>query len=123
MTPGRTVEMSRECPGSTPKLPSVPGTTTMSTASDSSSLSGETSSNCTLSAIAVLPPFGSGRLSRHLARLGDRLVDGADHVESALRHVVVIAGDDAIEALDGVFEADQHAGRAGEHFGDMEGLR
>src|SRR5271166_1554659 len=99
MTPGRTVEMSSEWPGSTPKLPSVPGTTTMSTASESSSFSGETSSNCTLSAIAWSPSVRLlvGGLGRHPARLVDRLLDLADHVEGALRQVVVFAGDDALE--------------------------
>ena len=52
MIPGRTVEMKSAWPGSTPKLPSSPGTTTMATSSESSSFSGETSSNLTLSAIA-----------------------------------------------------------------------
>src|SRR5688572_5215815 len=51
MTPGRTVEMRRAWPGSTPKSPSVPGTTTDSTSAENSKRSGETSSNLTVSAI------------------------------------------------------------------------
>src|SRR6185437_3451718 len=98
MTPGRTVEMNSAWPGSTPKSPSPPGTTTIPTASESSSFSGETSSNCSLSAI------GSARLARHLARLLDRFLDRADHVEGALRQIVMLAGDDALEAFDRVLE-------------------
>src|SRR5262245_21788561 len=51
ITPGRTVEMRRAWPGSTPKSPSVPGTTTDSTSAENSKRSGETSSNLTVSAI------------------------------------------------------------------------
>src|SRR5919199_2929852 len=98
MTPGRTVEISSEWPASTPKLPSPPGTTTMSTGSESSRRSGETSSNWNFSAIDRVPRGGSGGLGRHLARLLDRLLDGADHVEGRLRHVVVLAADDTAEA-------------------------
>src|SRR5665213_1176362 len=118
MMPGRTVEMSSACPGSTPKLPSPPGTTTMATSSESSSFSGDTSSNFTLSAIG----FPLRRLGGHLLGLGDGLVDGADHVKGALGQIVVIAGDDALEGLDGVLELDEDARRAGEDFGDVEGL-
>src|SRR5690606_32706923 len=116
MVPGRTVAIRGACRGMTPKSPSVPGTTTISTGLASSSRSGETSSNSIVSAI------GSGRLGRHAAGLLDRLVDRADHVEGRFRQVVVVAGDDALEALDGVFQADQLAGRAREDLGDEEGL-
>src|SRR5438067_13577182 len=111
IVPGRIVEISGECPGSTPKLPSVPGTTTISTSVETSSRSGETSSNCTRSGI------GSGRFRRHLVRLLDGRLDRADHVERGFWHLVIFAGDDALEALDRVFEVDEHAGRAGEDFG------
>src|SRR5258708_23597172 len=121
MMPGRTAEMKRAWPGSTPKYPSVPGTTTISTSSERSSFSGETSSNLTLSAIPV--PRRSGGLGGHLARLLHRLLDGAHHVEGALGHVVVLAGDDALEGLDGVLELDEDAGRSREDLGDVEGLR
>ena len=49
VTPERSVEIMGVCRGKTPKSPSVPGTTTISTSSDSKSRSGETSSNSTLS--------------------------------------------------------------------------
>ncbi len=47
------------------------------------------------------------RLRRQLLALLDRLFDGADHVEGGFREVVVLAGDEALEALDGVFERDE----------------
>src|SRR6516164_3527568 len=50
-------------------------------------------------------------------------LDGADHVEGGLRQMVVLALAQALEAADGVGKLDEHAGRAGEHFGDMERLR
>src|SRR5579884_826669 len=118
MIPGRIVEISGACPARTPKLPSLPGTTTMSTICDSKSRSGVTSSNSKRSGIGPSRRFGG-----HAARLLDRLLDRADHVEGALRQFVVIAGDDPLEPLDRVFEVDEHAGGAGEHLGDMEGLR
>ena len=63
-----------------------------------------------------------GRLGGELLGLGDRLVDGADHVEGRLRQIVVFAGDDALECLDRVLELHEHARGAGEHFGDVERL-
>ena len=39
-----------------------------------------------------------------------------------LRQVVVLAGDDALEGLDGVLELHEHARRAGEDLGDVERL-
>src|SRR5262245_54618969 len=65
----------------------------------------------------------SGRLGGELAALLDRLLDGADHVERRLRQMVVLAFAQALEALDRVGEIDEHAGRAGEHLGDVERLR
>src|SRR5258708_40235758 len=53
----------------------------------------------------------------------DRLVDGADHVEGGFGQVIVFAFAQALEAADGVGEVDEHARRAGEHFGDVERLR
>src|SRR5436309_1365228 len=47
IVPGRIVEISGEWPGRTPKFPSVPGTTTISTSRETSSRSGVTSSNWT----------------------------------------------------------------------------
>src|SRR5262245_12928428 len=62
-----------------------------------------------------------GRL-RQLLGLGDRLFDGADHVERLLRQVVVIAVAQALEALDGVGDRHELAGRTREHLGDVERL-
>src|SRR5215472_2513586 len=104
-----------------PKFPSVPGTTTISTMSESSRRSGVTSSNWTRSGIELYP--ASGGLRRHLLRLGDGVLDRADHVEGAFRQIVVISADDALKAFDRVFEIDKHARTAGEHLGDKEGLR
>src|SRR6185369_2373762 len=87
----------------------------MSASSARTSFAGVTSSNCTLSAML-------GRGLRHLARLLDRVLDGADHVEGGLGEVIVLAGANALEALDGVLEVDEDARAAGEDFGDVEGL-
>src|SRR6266700_2025888 len=162
IVPGRIVEISGEWPGRTPKLPSLPGTTTISTSAETMSRSGVTNSNWTRSAIIHLcHPVGlqptdlirgegrgpsrrarvggtmgpglrrggnpngwaSGRFRRHLAGLVDGLLDRPDHVERGFGHLVILAGDDPLETLDRVFEGDKDAGAAGEHFGDMEGLR
>src|SRR5579875_3269661 len=125
MTPGRTKERSGACFGRAPKFPSLPGTTTISTSSDSRSRSGLTSSKRSFSAMALLPlsRSGLGRLGRHLLRLLDGFLDGADHVEGRFGHVVVFAFDDALEALDGVLELHEHPWRSGEDLGYVEGLR
>src|SRR3954447_18586188 len=60
------------------------------------------------------------RLGREALRLFDRLLNGAHHVEGGLRQVVVLTLDQALEALDGVLQRDELAGRAGEHLGDEE---
>src|SRR4051812_47699246 len=57
-------------------------------------------------------PFALRRFRGELLALVDRLLDGADHVEGSLRQVVVLAVDQALEALDGVGEVDELAGRA-----------
>jgi hypothetical protein len=53
----------------------------------------------------------------------DRFLDGADHVEGGFGQVVVLAGGEALEALDGVGELDELARRAGEDLGHEERLR
>ena len=67
--------------------------------------------------------IGLRRLGGEALGLLDGFLDGADHVEGRLREVVVLAFDEALEALDRVGERDELAGRAGEDFGDEEGLR
>ena len=57
LTPGRMVESKGECLGRTPKSPSLPGTTTMSTDSEKSSFSGDTNSNSTFSSAMFQKPF------------------------------------------------------------------
>src|ERR1700694_254802 len=70
------------------------------------------------------PSFAHSRRFRgELLALLDRLLDGADHVKGVLRQVVVLALAQALEAADRIGEVDEHAGRAGEHLGHMEGLR
>src|SRR6476620_933861 len=70
------------------------------------------------------PTSGSlGDLGGEFLGLGYRLLDGADHVEGLLWQMVVLAVAEPLEALDGVGEVDELAGRAGEHFGDVERLR
>src|SRR6516164_11129661 len=121
MVPGRIDEISGAWPGRALKFPSVPGTTTISTISESSRRSGVTSSNCRRSGIDFY--LTSGRFCRHLLSLRECFVDGADHVEGALGQVVMITGDNALEALDRLFEVDEHPGGTGEYFGDEKGLR
>ena len=63
-----------------------------------------------------------------LCRLGQLLslfyglVDRPDHVESLFRQVIVIAINQALESFDCIFDGDEFARRAGEHFRHMEGL-
>src|SRR3954471_21749424 len=63
------------------------------------------------------------RFRSELLALFDRLFDGAYHVESLLRQVVVLAFAKPAKTLDGVGEVDELARRPGEHFGDEERLR
>ena len=62
-------------------------------------------------------------LGRELLGLLDGLLDGADHVEGSLGEMVIGALAESLKGLNGVGEIDEFAGRAGEHFGHMEGLR
>ena len=64
----------------------------------------------------------SALLRQGLGFLG-RFFDPADHVERLLGQVIVLAGDDGLEAPDGVLQGDDLAILAGEHLGDVEGLR
>src|SRR6266705_2689143 len=122
IVPGRIVEISGEWPGRTPKLPLLPGTTTISTSAETMSRSGVTNSNWTRSAIIhlchpvglqptdLIRGEGRGPSRRHLAGLVDGLLDRPDHVERGFGHLVILAGDDPLETLDRVFEGDKDAG-------------
>ena len=56
-------------------------------------------------------------------RLGERFVDRADQVERLLRHAVVLAVGDFLEAADGLVDRDVLAFEAGELRRDEERLR
>src|SRR5829696_5942246 len=109
--------------------PSVAGSMTASTSPENSTRSGATSSNwkVAIDGSTCRPCLagrgGSRRLGCEALGLLDRLLDGADHVEGGLGKVVVLALDQALEALDGVLEGDELAGGAGEDLGDEERLR
>src|SRR5207237_10173166 len=64
-----------------------------------------------------------GRFSSQLLALLDGFFDGADHIEGGFRQVIVLAFADRAEALDGVGEIDELAGRTGEDCSDVERLR
>src|SRR5687768_18337471 len=74
---------------------------------------------------SALPAFPVANLTSgrpcELLRLLDRFLDGAHHVERLFGQMVVVAGDDALEALDRVLKRDENARRAGEDFRDVEG--
>src|SRR5438093_935143 len=118
-------------PGSTPKYPSLPGTTTSSTVSATTRRVGVTTSSLRRS--ATTPPraasWRSGRSSqalRHLAQLLGllrRLADVAHHVERLLGEVVVLALDDLLEALHGLGQLHVAPLRPGEGLGDEHRLR
>ena len=98
------------------------GTSTAWAAPLNSTLSGDTSSKWKV--VGINPPGREAlSLGRQFLGLLDRLLDGADHVEGGLGQIVVLAFDDAFEALDGVFDLHLHARGAGEHRRDVEGLR
>ena len=56
-------------------------------------------------------------------RLLDRFLDRADHVEGGLGQVVILASHRPLKPLIVSSSSTELAGRAGEHFGDEEGLR
>ena len=51
--------------------------------------------------------------------LGGHLVNVADHVEGDLGEVIVLAGQDGLEARDCLVNGDKFAGVVGEHLGDL----
>src|SRR5690606_19916608 len=62
-------------------------------------------------------------LRLELLRAFGGFVDRADHVERLLGQVIVLAVHDGLEALDRVLQRHVLAGRAGEHFRNVERLR
>ena len=54
--------------------------------------------------------------------LGGHLVNVANHVEGHLGKVIVLAGQDGLEARDGLVNGDKLARVVGEHLSDLEGL-
>src|SRR6185436_17113140 len=99
-----------------PRSPSEPCATTSSTSPEKIASSALTISQCTLMPICLDP-------RSELLRLLGRFLDRADHVERLLGQVIVLAGDDALEACDRVLDRHVLPGAAGEHLGDEEGLR
>src|SRR6185312_3647920 len=98
-----------------PRSPSLAATNTALASPANSSPSVLTMSTWMvgLSAIVLLQRLG----------LGHRFLDVADHVEGLLGQRVELAGDDALEAADGVLERHDLAILPGEHLGNVEGLR
>ena len=52
--------------------------------------------------------------------LGNNLVNIADHVESNLGQVIVLASQDLLESRDGLGDGDKFARIAGENFSDLK---
>src|SRR5690606_10793821 len=67
--------------------------------------------------------FSLRGLGSHFLGFGFGFLDRANHVECRFGQVVVFAIDNRAEAFDRVFKLHEHARRAGEDFGHMEGLR
>src|SRR5512143_3532635 len=91
----------------------MPGQTTSSTSSLTTRLSGVTISRMSFSMLCLYAGL-LGPLEHH--------VDAADHVEHLLRYRVVVAGDDALEALDRIRQGDVLAGGARKGLGHEERL-
>src|SRR5881397_1415763 len=102
------------CPGRTPKYPWLPGMTTSSAVSATTSRVG-----VAISSVRRSATLGA---RRELLRFVHRLADVADHVEGLLGQLVVLAVDDLSEALDGVRELYVPPLRAGERLGDEHRL-
>src|SRR3954466_13540976 len=88
-----------------PSSPASPGRTTNSASPEKIAFSALTTSTWMVAAAILL-------LER--LRLLERFLDRADHVERLLGQRVALAVDDHLEALDGVFERNVFARRAGE---------
>src|SRR4051812_17917866 len=118
--PGRSAATIGKWPGRTPNSPCTLGAVTSSTVSASARPFGVTISSSILSAILLL------RLLHEVDGLGLHLLDVADEVEGLLRVlliIVVLAGEDFLEARDRLLQRDIFARRARELRGDEERLR
>ena len=71
----------------------------------------------------LLKRFQLSGLRHHFFAFFDGLLDRAYHVERGFWQIIILAFDNAFEALDRIFDGDEHARRAGENFGDVEWLR
>src|SRR5215469_2344945 len=116
-SPGLSSDSSGACRGATPMSPSEAGANTIAASPEKICPSALTMSTWMVCCSAMTGPL----LQR--LRLGDRLVDGADHVEGLLRQRIELAADDALEAADRLVERDDLAVLSGEHLGDVERLR
>src|SRR5262249_60902667 len=114
-----------------PKSPTAPGIAPGLTSSENRGFADETRAKWKVAISSRLiadhmrrAPMNapSGGLRRELLALVDCLLDGADHVERRFRQVIVFSLAQSFESADGIGKLDEHAGRAGEHFGHMEGL-
>ena len=117
--PGRRVVMTGAWPGMAVSAPPAPGICTEVALPETMRASGETRSNCMVSAISA--PYAAA--AAIFSGLGDHVFDAPDHVEGRFGQVVVFSRDDGLERPDRVLERHLHAGRAGEDFRHVEGLR
>src|SRR5215813_179145 len=118
--PALSVATSGACRARTPISPAAPGTTSISASpsnADPSGVTSETENFGCPSAMALGRDLrrGPGRL----VGLLDRLLDAADHVERGLGELVMVAGDDLLEAADRVLQLHVRACGAGEHLGHV----
>src|SRR5579871_3337803 len=105
-----------------PSSPCEPGRNTWVASPAKISPSALTMSTWMVSAIARsagAQQSASGEALRFL----DGLFDATDHVEGLLGQVIVLTGDDGLEAADRVLQRHDLAVLAGEHLGHVEGLR
>src|SRR5206468_7805651 len=100
--------------GRMPSSPFSPGSATNFASPEKTCSSAETTSTWIVAMAAPL---------LDLLGLLEDVVDSADHVESLLGQVVALAVDNHLEAADGFLQRHVLAGRAGEDFSHVEGLR
>src|SRR5438552_7869925 len=100
-------------------MPIVPSPVTV----ESISISSENTSPAGVTTSAGNLACATALVAGHLLRVLDDLLDRALQEEGALGQIVVLAGDDLVEAAHGLFDFHVRAGRARERFGDVERLR